>query len=343
MTAASMQGPEDQLVVASKGGEITAAKLYELLLTRWLEYEFDRVHPRGAPPGLSVEERWHAVTLLAMRLWQKTDRFVSLLDLSEEAARAVKAVGPAAPDAEVAAFQVGSGTLLVRDDEGNFSFLHQSILEWLVAKSAAEALARGESPESLAARELSPLMADFFVDLAGREQAVVWSRNVLEATASESAKKNALLVLKRQKEEIRGKLTLAGQNLRGQDFSGQDLSGSDLSGTDLTEARLVGTRLAGARLVKAILRDADLGAAVLTGADLTEADLTGARLLGADLRGTCCTDTCFRRARLLGAALNAGDLNSADIFGAAVALLGLDPQSGAASEPWSDIRAGSEM
>src|SRR6185295_20358306 len=97
----------------SEGGEITAAKLYKLLIDRWLVHEFDRVHPKGAPPGLSVEERWQAVTLVAMRLWQKTDRFVSLSDLSEEAARVVKAVGPAAPDSEIATFQVGSGTLLV--------------------------------------------------------------------------------------------------------------------------------------------------------------------------------------------------------------------------------------
>ena len=324
--------PEEQLMEAcAEGGEITAAKLYELLLDRWLVYEFDRVHPKGAPPGLSVAERWHAVILLALRLWQKTDRFVSLEDLSEEAARVVKAVGPAAPDAEVAAFQVGSGTLLVRDDEGNFAFLHQSILEWLVAKSAAEALAAGESREALAVREISPLMADFFASLAGRERAVTWAQTVLQGPAGETAKKNALLVLERQKGKIQGGLNLSGQDLRGQDFSGQDLSGADLSGADLTEARLVGTRLAAARLVKATLRDADLGTAVLTGADLTEADLTGARLLGTDLRGARFAGTRLRRTRLLGAALDAGSLGSADIAGAAMGLLELGPQRGGAA------------
>ncbi|HSS49972.1 MAG TPA: pentapeptide repeat-containing protein, partial [Thermoanaerobaculia bacterium] len=323
--------PEDQLEKAcAAGGEITAAKLYELLLTRWLELEFDRVHPKGAPLGLSVEERWQAVTLLAMRLWQKTDRFVSLSDLSEEAARVVTAVGPAAPDSEVAAFQVGSGTLLVRDDEGNFSFLHQSILEWLVAKSAAEALAAGADPEALTTREISPLMADFFASLASRERAVAWARNVLVSPAGESTKKNALLVLDRQKEEFRENLDLAGQSLRGKDYSGQDLSSADLRGADLTEARLVGTRLAAARLNKAVLRDADLGSAVLTGADLTEADLTGARLLGTDLRGARFTGARLWRTRLLGAALDSGSLSSADVSGAALDLSELGPQSGAA-------------
>ncbi|HEV7505554.1 MAG TPA: pentapeptide repeat-containing protein [Thermoanaerobaculia bacterium] len=328
--------PEEQLEKAcAEGGEITAAKLYELLLTQWLEYEFERVHPKGAPPGLSIAERWQAVTLLAMRLWQKTDRFVSLSDLSEEAARVVKTVGPAAPDLEVAAFQVGSGTLLVRDDEGNFAFLHQSILEWLVAKSVAEKLARGAEPEALSVREISPLMADFFTSLAGRERAALWARVILSASAGEVVKKNALLVLERQKESSREEGYLVGQDLRGWDLSGQNLSGEDLSQTDLSEAnltagRLVGARLIGARLVKATLCDADLSKAVVTGADLTEADLTGARLLGTDLRGVRFNGARLRRTKLLGAALDAESLRSADAFGAALDLLELGPQGGTA-------------
>jgi len=322
--------PEVQLASAcAEDGEITAAKLYELLLERWLGFEFDRVHPKGAPPGLSVAERWQAVTQLAMRLWQKTDRFVNLSDLSEESARVVKAVGPEGPDAEVAAFQVGSGTLLVRDDEGNFAFLHQSILEWLVAKSAAEEFAAGGHPEVLAAREISPLMADFFASMAGHERVVVWAREILSASNGEAAKKNALLVLEKQKAAIQEEVDLSNQNLRGQDFSGQDLAGANLNGADLTEARLVSTHLAAARLVKATLRDANLGTAVLTGADLTDADLTGASLLGTDLRGAHFIGTRLRRARLLGAALDAGSLISADVAGAALDLLELDPQNGA--------------
>jgi len=318
--------PEEQLTAAcSKGGEITAAKLYELLLNRWLVYEFDRIHPKGAPPGLSVAERWQAVTLVAMRLWQKADRFVSLSDLSEEAARVVQAVGPAAPDSEVAAFQVGSGTLLVRDEEGNFAFLHQSILEWLVAKSAAESLAAGAGPEVLAARLVSPLMADFFSSLVGRERALAWAQEVLSTSGGETAKKNALLVLERQREQSRERLDLAGQDLRGwnlsgQDISGENLTGADLSGADLTAARLVGTLLVATRLVKAKLRDADLSRAMLTRADLTDADLTGARLFGAELREAYLTGARIRRARLLGVSLDVDRLETVDAFGAALDL-----------------------
>jgi WD40 repeat protein/uncharacterized protein YjbI with pentapeptide repeats len=324
--------PGEDLATASRGGKITAARLYELLLTRWLVYEFDRVHPKGAPPGLSVEDRWQAVNLLAMRLWQRTDRFVSPLDLTEEAARVVQAVGPSALDSETAAFQVGSGTLLVRDEDGNFAFLHQSILEWIVAKSAAEALVVGGDPEALAAREISPLMADFFVNLAGRDLALTWAMIVLSSPGGEVPKKNALLVLDRQKEGSRETLDLKGQDLRGKDYSGQDLSGADLSGADLTEARLVGTHLERARLYQATLREADLSTAILAEADLSDADLTDARLVRADLRGARLARARLRRASLVGSVLDAGSLETADTFGAVSDLSELAAQLGSAGE-----------
>jgi WD40 repeat protein len=330
--------PEEQLMEAcSEGGAITAAKLYQLLLDRWLGFEFDRVHPTGAQPGLSVTDRWRAVTALALRLWQKTDRFVNLSDLTEEVALVIEAVGPAGPDAEMAAFQVGSGTLLVRNEEGSFTFLHQSILEWLVAKSAAEALDKGGPPEALAVREISPLMADFFTSLAGREQAVRWAQEAFSASPSEVARKNSYLILERLCVRVDEEIDLASQDLQGQNFSGQDLTGADLSGADLTEARLVGTHLGKARLVKTMLRDADLSTADLTGADLTEADLTGARLLGADLRGARFAGTRLRRTRLLGAALDAGSLSTADVFGAALDLVELGPQNGGATSRGSVV------
>src|SRR5262245_3912554 len=92
-----------------------------------------------------------------------------------------------------ATHHVGSGSLLVRDDDGNFGFIHQSVLEWLVANRAAEELRSGGRSEALTARQISPLMADFLRDLTGREQTVTWAQQTLSAVdASEYTKKNAL-------------------------------------------------------------------------------------------------------------------------------------------------------
>lgn len=306
--------PERQLLEAEKGkGEITAAKLYELLLERWLVGEFERVHPKGAPPGLTLEDRWRGVTALALRLWQKTDSAAGLSELTENAARVIEALDPA-----VAAFQLGSGTLLVRDEDGNFSFLHQSILEWLVARSAAEELRSGKDSEPLATRQISTLMADFLGSLAGRGELVNWARRMLLGDTTEAAKKNALLLLDRLQERVREPARLAGQDLRGKDLSYQDLTAADFSGADLTGARLVGTRLEAARLTKARLVDADLSGASLAGADLAGANLTGARLLAADLRGVHLHGAVLRRAKLLGSEYETGALHAADALGAAL-------------------------
>ena len=65
-----------------------------------------------------------------------------------------------------AAFEIGAGSLLVRDREGRFSFVHRSVMEWLLARDAAAAIAAGQMPSSLEQNELSPLMADFVLGLA---------------------------------------------------------------------------------------------------------------------------------------------------------------------------------
>jgi len=314
--------PEERLRRArTMQGEITAASLYRLLLGRWLGQELDRAHPDSvhAPPLLSFSERLEAVTRIALRLWRTEDASLGLSELTEEVSRAVAALRRGPIDAEAAAFQVGSGTLLVRDDDGGFSFLHPSVLEWLVARRASEELAMESPAETLASREMSPLMADFFVALAGNETALAWARRALVGEGRDAAKSNALLVLRRLGEEMREPVDLAGRDLRGKDLSGEDLPGADLTAADLTAARLVGTRLTAARLCRAKLRGADLTQARLDGADLRGADLTGARLLGADLRGALLDGAVLRRAKLIGARREGG-LSACDLLGAALAV-----------------------
>jgi ribose 1,5-bisphosphokinase PhnN len=248
--------PEERLRRArATQGEITAASLYRLLLGRWLGQEIDRANPDSviAPPLLSFSERLEAVTRIALRLWRTEDGSLDLADLTEEVSRAVAVLRRAPIDAEAAAFQVGSGTLLLRDEEGSFSFLHPSIMEWLVARRASEELTMGsvsETSETLASRDLSPLMADFFIALAGRETALTWARRALVDEVHDpasAAKSNALLVLRLLGEEPAEPVDLAGRNLRGADLSGEDLPGADLTAADLTAAGLSTTSRARTR------------------------------------------------------------------------------------------------
>lgn len=320
--------PEERLRRAwSSTGEITAASLYRVLIERWLEAEIERARPEnpGDLPLLSLGDRLEAVSRIALRLWRTGEASLGLDELTEEVGQAIASRRRAPVDPAAAVFQVGSGTLLVRDAEGVFSFLHPSLLEWLVAWRISGELAADREPEALAGREMSPLLADFFSALAGRDLAVAWARSTLRgggdgSEASDGAKRSALMVLRRLGLEALDPVSLSGRDLRGQDLTGRDLAGADLAEADLTEALLAGATLTGARLTRARLAGADLTGARLAGADLEGADLTGARLTNADLEGAKLAGARLRRAKLLGSYRTRARLDGCDLFGAALTL-----------------------
>lgn len=315
--------PEERLRRAcSPEGEITAAGVYRVLIERWLEAEIERARPEGSGdlPLLSLGERLEALSRIALRLWRTGEPALSLNELTEEVGGAIASLRRAPVDPAAAVFQVGSGTLLVRDADGAFSFLHPSLLEWLVAWRASAELSVDHEPAALAGREMSPLLADFFISLAGRDLAVAWGRATLRAGAegSDGAKASALVVLRRLGEESLEAVSLAGRDLRGQDLATRDLAGADLANADLSFALLTEATLTGARLTNARLIGAELSGARLGGADLTGADLTGARLLGADLEGARLDGACLRRAKLIGSRRPGAGLDGCDLFGAAL-------------------------
>lgn len=316
---------EQSLRAAQTGsGEITSAKIYELLISRWLEGEYQRVNPAGAPKGLSVKQLWEAATELAMVLWGRPERSVGMSEVPEELIIAVGAWGEHSLDAEVVRHQLGSGTLLVRDDDGRISFVHQSVLEWLVARAAAKELRSKGDTSILGRREMSDLMADFLIYFAGHRVVRAWAE-ARTAKADDFAKRDALRVLSRlPKRKTNTKdgtgLTvvtrLKGSDLRGQNLSGVDLRRAQLQDANLSGATLVKTDITEAHLKGARLARADLVGARLRRADLADADLSWASLLGADLRGAVLWGATLRAAKLTGAQIDS--LDGSDTFGAAL-------------------------
>ncbi|WP_437757499.1 pentapeptide repeat-containing protein [Sorangium sp. So ce1389] len=305
---------EKKLLEAKEGtGEITAAKLYELLVEQWLDHEHRRANPPGAPRGISRGALRGAMTEVARLLWDRRVRAVGIGELPDSLVKGVQP--PDGPPLERAMieFLIGSGSLLVRDAEGAFSFVHRSVLEWLVAEAAAREVSGAGDSAALAADEMSELMVDFFVSLAGRQEAAAWAARVLHGAAEGHAKDNGLRIarwLARGEEdaeagedetvEVEG-INLAGQDLSGQNLNHADLRRANLVKANLTNATLVEAKLAGASLVSARLSRADLRDASLTGADLRGADLSFARLVGADLTGADLEGAALRGAKLVGA------------------------------------------
>ncbi|TCO62596.1 NACHT and WD40 repeat domain-containing protein [Actinocrispum wychmicini] len=317
-------------LVQSAGQPMTAGKLYELLLTNWLSHEVRRQAVVGGLVPLSTGQRMDALRETAIRMWRSGQSKLSLTDLGEipdqihDLARLELRPGEAVQT-------VASATVLVRDESGDFSFIHQSVMEWFVADAARDALADGSVDTLLATTDMSGLMVDFWCDLSGSADVIAWARDIIARThpPGPAAKANAALVLQRRHARSEA-MNLTGHDLRGRDLSAQEFIRADLRGADLSGAVLPKNawraNLADSRLVSARMIDSNLTGAILTSANLTAADLTGARLVGADLTNANLTGTRLRRAVLVGAKVHPTQLASAHTSGAALPETHLVPQ-----------------
>ncbi|WP_084956485.1 TIR domain-containing protein [Thermoactinospora rubra] len=278
--------------VAATRHTISPALLYEEILGSWLAFEAQRARVPGAARALDLEELWRAVTALAVRLWDTGESLLSLEELTE-IAETLTDLADGQLTGGHAAYAVGSGSLLVRTEEGMFGFIHLSVMEWLVARH----IARGNL-SALARRPLSPLTVEFLCDLADAQAVRAWVAAVLgDPSADAVARANAVKISARLR--IPAQADLRGADLRGEDLSGRDLSDADLTGVNLTGATLVGADLSRAILRDARLVDARLDEARLAGADLRGADFSKARLARADLSDAVFEGSTWNRAALI--------------------------------------------
>lgn len=295
--------PEESLREAKQQwGEITAAQLYKILVDNWLDVEHVRSKRQGSTMRVSRLGLLRGVESLAVSLWHSRSQTMLVSEISDRIAHALTNLGEPPLEPSILTHVFGSGSLLVRDDEGRFSFVHRSVLEWLVAQHAANELLSGHNPSALMVDEMSALMADFFAAMAGRERTAKWAREILmPSTLTDEVilQKNAALLLTRMGERFE-RANFEGQDLRGKDFSGVDWRSANLRGSDLRGVILRGADLRGASLVNANLSHADLRGANLTGVDLEDADLSFVRAEGACFAEIkALNPQCFRGANLL--------------------------------------------
>jgi WD40 repeat protein len=281
---------------------ISPAGLYQEILQTWMSHENRRASGGGASavPGVDTEAMWEAVTALAVRLWETGETHVQPAQLAE-VVDTLAGLASTRLSAQERLHAVGSGSLLVRTEEGLFGFIHASVMEWLIARAIAEEFAAGvAAPAQLAGRPLTQLTVDFLCDLAETRACQSWAEAVLaDADADQVARTNALKV--RTRLDTPATADLRGASLRGEDLSYRELSDVDLTGADLTEASLIGANLSGADLRDARLVGARLDHARLVGADLSGADLTRARLSRADLTGATVAGSRWTRAAVIDA------------------------------------------
>ncbi len=322
--------------VAGAGRALSPAGLYEEVFSSWLRFEERR--GQGGPgsiPGLSLDQLWRAVTILALRLWESGESALRLDELND-VADALNELVDTRLSVPQTAHAVGSGSLLVRTDDGLFRFIHGSVAEWLVAREAGARLDRGDQGEAdlLARRPLSQLAVEFLCDLADHRTCQQWAERVLAGEGADAggardggeiARANAVKILSRLR--VPAHTDLRGAVLAGEDLSYRDFSGVDLTRADLTDAGLVGADFSGAVLRDARLAGARLDNADLSGADLRGADLRRARLVRTDLRGAQVTGSSWHRSALINAVADPATLDTPELRAAAVAP-GLSAEAG---------------
>ncbi|MFF3335211.1 TIR domain-containing protein [Streptomyces sp. NPDC002888] len=309
---------DEQLrAVAGAGRALSPAGLYQEVLTAWLRFEEER-GSAGRAPGLDLDQLWNAVTALALRLWESGQDSLRLDELTD-VAETMTGLADSRLSVPQTAHAVGSGTLLVRTEDGLFRFIHGSVVEWLIARECAVRLTAGDTA-LLGRRQLSQLAVEFLCDLADHRACQQWAEQVLsteDSGAAEVARTNAVKILSRLR--VPAHTDLRGAALAGEDLSYRDFSGVDLTRADLTDARLVGANLSGAVLRQARLTGARLDGADLTGADLRGADLRRARLIRTDLTGVRVEGGRWRRAALVSATTGSALPGTPELAAAAIA------------------------
>ena len=270
--------------------------------------------PRPArPPGLSAADLRRGVTVLALRMAESGEAFISPAELAEEARRspawpagALRGAGRARHRLGLAAGARRRRHVRVHPRLGGRVAGRQRDRRPAGAAPRRPASRRsparrpGRLPAGLLGRRLSQLTIDFLCDLADPAALEAWAARVLgDADAANAARANALRVSARMR--IPARTDLRGAVLRGEDLSHREFGGVDFTGADLTRARFVGANLAGAVLRGARLAGARLDGARLAGADLRGADLSGARLFRADLSGAQTEGSRWNRAAVIGA------------------------------------------
>ena len=112
-------------------------ELYQEILDSWLAFEEHRVSGvPGTPAGLSREELWQAVTRWRCGCGRAGEAYLRPAELAE-VAETLAGLADGRLSAGQTAHAVGTGSLMVRTEEGLFGFIHSSVMEWLVARHIA--------------------------------------------------------------------------------------------------------------------------------------------------------------------------------------------------------------
>jgi len=213
-------------------------------------------------------------------------------------------------------------SFLKRDENGSFSFVHQSFMEYFVALNIYESafLQNSHLSKLLQTKLFNSEINHFLSMLDYEKDHLVSSLNdILEQSYQEKISENALSILYHKarfncgmhkafdkaqaeqmilttKEIFPEKITLSGAFLQNMDLRGAhlvkaNLSNSDLSHTNLSYSNLEKANLTGCNLTEAMFEHANASKAQFREANIKEADFSNCQLHSCDFRGALNTSS----------------------------------------------------
>ncbi len=224
---------------------------------------------------------------------------------------------------------------IIRDDEGNYGFIHKSFFDYFVAECYYHALKDGtEKPGDPADfHEEIRIFLKFIISSAksdlrylnfnnlSLEQANLYKADLTGTSLNKANLSRAVLINGTLKDADLTAADLTMAKMTRIDLKRADLTGANFTNSGLREADLRGARFNGANFFGADLRMARLEGAKLAWVDFREANLTGANLTGAnlsdaDLSGADLSNAILNEADLTGANLNKTILNETEMANA---------------------------
>jgi WD40 repeat protein len=288
-----------------------AASLYTTYTGRCVKREIENRRWLDEPTiGLLMSE-------LAWRMWRDGTQSIYHREISAFVSELVTRRLLKASEDDIAdiARETQIATFLRRDAEGNFSFMHRSIMEFFLARKLFDTLSVPEDTVrihvTLDANRLDRKVIYFLTLLDGEDRIREPLQRILTSGYLSRISENALQILYWSKriqlgmedkipnpavlrEKMSGRVPpgavlrearLQEIVLEAGDFSNADFEGADLTGAKFGHARLSGCNFYKARLEAARLDNATISVVSFRDADITGASFDGANIEGADFTG----------------------------------------------------------
>ncbi len=291
---------------------VTVADLYSTYCESWFDHtDFRLTLTRDRKVGL--------VEHLARKLWNDPEQKVHYQALFDECTSFFSDRPLTPHEKDRIDFEVRTALFLHRDEEGHYSFMHRSFLEFFVARTLRAGLIARDA-DCLDGRPLTREVAFFVTFWPEADLIPALAGRVLEEPYRPRISENALRLFVFHVRSQFGPLVGPGADVQdspenllcmGERFQALrpgeiHLEGADLAGADLR----------GACLEDACLTEAVLDRALLQGASLARARLENSSLIRVEARGTIFADACLAGARLENAECREADFRGADLAGA---------------------------